>query len=780
MWKSVCIYLCLPLFSSVLLFLYFTFSTPTSTVLTNNVDSPVYINRDDLNIPHIYADSLKDAIYALGYSMCQDRMWQIDIMRRLSTGRASETLGKSALELDKFIRNLKVPRLAASDVKNLSNKTIQIVESFVQGINDAANSNWLPIEYYITNTKWENFTIADSQSNIYFTGLFLSNIWGSDVLKVQFRKALGKVTEFLMPYDNFVIRPKAFSIENSELTEELKGPKERLKSSDFEGLEGFYTQIFDEGAGSNGWVISGKHTKSGKPIMSNDPHLSSSIPSLWYMSQITVGNYSQYGGSLIGIPLISIGRNNEFVWGTTSLKVDDIDIYAEKPLNSSHYQFGNDSLKFEYFQETIKIKGESPVTINFRETVHGPIIENSIVGIKKMIPAFSGLPSNTISIAWASLGGKDQSLELIEKIMELKSIEEYRKEFSKTTAIRLSFFGASKKGDIFYQAIGRVPIRRYKGDSVLPGWLPETMWKGFVPADEMPYSINPEKGFIVTANNYMVNEDYKYFESLGGYFSQGRAERITEILQGFIDSGHKFTAEDQVEIMKDELDIFARRSVPTLLKMVKNCTKYPDQLKKMQNWDFLMSVNSNLPGIYAKWSIQIIKNLLKNRISPQLLQFYLRNQVMHNNFYLFFTDLYSEIQPLCDNPNTVEKEDCEDLVTLSFDEAAEFVGEHLWGDLHAVVLKHLPFSQVPYLKWFYERKVPLGGWMNTIHASYSDWNSTFTANQGPGFKFVCDLGNSSGHFWSLETGISGNMLSKHYDDMLKNIYYEELPRFNYI
>lgn len=774
--KYFCFFIITPILLS---YIWLTFNIPKSKILTYNVVSPVTIERDYHNIPHIYAESLHDAIYASGYAMCEDRMWQIDILRRLSTGRVSESLGKSALELDKFIRNMKVPIQSEQDIKTLSPKAIEISKRFILGINDAAAKSSLPIEYIITNTQWENMTLSDVQANIYFTGLFLSNIWGNDALKVQFRKIFGNFSEFLMPYDKHLINPKAFSVGNSELRQDLKGPKEQLKSSDFGGLEGFFTQLFDEGAGSNGWVLSGKYTKSGKPIMSNDPHLSSSIPSLMYICHMKIGNYSQYGASLVGVPITSIGRNNKFAWGTTSLKVDDFDIYAEKVLNSTHYQFGEQALPFNYFEETIKIKNEESLKLKFRETVHGPIVENSIIGIKKMIPAFSSIPSKTISIAWASQNFEDHSLELVPKLMEIKDLNELRKEFLEISAIRLAMFGASIEGDIFYQSIGKVPIRSYKGDSVLPGWVPETIWKGFIPAEEMPYSINPEKGFIVTANNYMVDDEYKYFESLGGYFSQGRAERITEILQGLINSGHKFTAEDQIEIMKDELDIHARFSVPVLLKMVKSSTKFIEQVKSMEQWDFVMSANSNLPAIYAKWSIQIIRNLLKNKLSTELLQYYLRNQLMHNNFYLFFTEFYSEISPLCDDADTAEKESCEDLITKSFEEAVEFVGIQKWGDLHQVTLKHIPFSQVSYLKWIFERKFQIGGWMNTIHASYSDWNSTFIANQGPGLKLVCDLGNSSGHYWSLETGTSGNPFSRYYDDMLKYFYYGDIQRFDF-
>ena len=776
--KKICIYLVAPIFLSFLVFIFVRSSLPKTIVLSTSVDSPVRIERDDDGIPHIYAETLKDAYYGIGYSMCQDRMWQLDMVRRLSTGRLSEVLGRPALDMDKYIRNMKLHQLGKEDVKNLPKKTKIICDSFVQGINDAAHLNWLPIEYYLTNSKWDNFTLSDSQSYLYLSALSLSNIWGTDVMKVQLRKAFGKLADYLLPADIGLMKPLAFVVDSFELPEELKGPKEMLKSSDFEGLEGFYSQVFDEGLGSNGWVISGKHTKSGKPILSNDPHLSTTIPSIWYLSHIIVGNYSEYGGHFAGYPLHSIGRNNKLSWGATSLKVDDIDIYAEKVINSTHYQFGEEALEFTTFEETFKIKGGDSETINFRETIHGPILENSIAGVKKMTPGFSGLPSNILSISWASNGCRDKTLSFTHLLSELENIEEIRREmYTSMVSVRLNYFVATVNGDILYQAVGRVPIKRYKGDSVLPGWIPETEWKGFIPPEEMPYSLNPEKGFIVTANNYIVNENYKYFESLGTYFVQPRSERITEMIQDLINKGHKFTADDQVNLLKDELDVLARKIVPSLLKRVSPSSPYYSKVKDMEKWDFVMSIDSKFAAIYAKWSVQLSTNLLKDKVSDDLLQYYIRNQIMQNSLHIYFSDLNEKISPLCDNPKTVQVENCDDLITKSFEEAVKFVGSNTWGELHPVDLKHIPFSDVPLLKWIYGRQQPTGGWMNTVHAAFTNWNSTFATVMGQGIKLVCDMGDNSTNYWTLETGNSGNVLSKHYDDMLKNSHYGELLNF---
>lgn len=761
-------------------YLAMTWRLPRSFTLATNVSKPVRVERDKYGIPHITAESIEDAIYALGYVMCEDRMWQLDVLRRLSTGRMSEFFGAGALELDKFIRNMKLARSAEDDISSLSPEDLQIGQNFVRGINDAAHTISTPIEYYITRSTWEDFTLSDSQSNLYFVSLFLSNIWGSDALKSQLKILLGDRVNFLIPGETDLIKPKSSCANNEELDEKIKGPAEKLKVSDFNEYIEFYTEIFDMGTGSNSWVISGNHTKSGKPILCNDPHLTPTIPSLWYLNHIRIGNYSQYGAALTGFPISSIGRNNFFSWGTTSLKADDFDIYAEKFVNSSHYVYGDQHLPIEEFHETIKIKGQPDLLVTYRETVHGPMLENSIVGIKKTSGSYSLPSSKYLSVSWASLYQKDQSFGFVKALMSSRTLEELRWSHSKTTAIRLSVIASSTKGDIAYLAVGKVPIKTYRGDQILPGWKPETKWKGFIPFEEMPFTLNPKKGFIVTANNFPAGSEYKYYESLGTYFSLARADRITEAIQEKIDNKHLFTAEDQIELLKDELDVFARELTPVLLRKLKKSQEIQEKVRSMEKWDFVMSRESKPAALYNRWVIEIGIALMKDKVKDDILYSFIRNQVMTNNFYNFFQDYYiKNIDWLCDNPKTQVNETCEDLISLAFNKAAEYVGDKTWGQLHGLTLKHIPFSDVTGLKWIFERKQEMGGNSNTIHATYINWNSTLEVNQGPGMKLIADMGNTSALYLSIESGESESIFSPHYSDMFQSFHYDDLPRFDY-
>ena len=778
--RSLWMFVVVPALALLAGYVVVTWRLPRSFTLTINVASPVRVDRDKYGIPTITAESVEDAMYALGYVMCEDRMWQLDVLRRLATGRMAEFFGPNAVELDKFIRNMKLARSAQDDISSLSPDDLRVGQNFVRGINDAAHSTPTPLEYLITGSQWEDFTLADSQSNIYFVSLFLSNIWGSDAFKSQLKALLGDRADYLIPADVSLIKPKSSCVNNEELADHIKGPPENLKVSDFNEHIEFYTEIFDMGTGSNSWVISGNHTKSGKPILCNDPHLTPTVPSLWYLNRIRIGSYSQYGAALTGFPITSIGRNNFFSWGTTSLKADDFDIYAEKLVNSSHYVYGEELLPFKEFEEKIRIKGQPDLLVTYRETVHGPMIENSIVGVKKTSGSFSLPSSKYLSVAWASLYQKDQSFGFVKGLMASRTLEELRSSHSKTTAIRLSVIASSTRGDIAYLAVGKVPIKSYRGDQVLPGWNPETKWKGFIPFDEMPFTLNPKKGFIVTANNFPAGSHYKYFESLGTYFSLARADRITEVIQERIDSKHLFTAEDQIELLKDELDVFARELAPVLLKKLKSSQVAQEKVRSMEKWDFVMSRDSKPAALYNRWLIEIAVKLMEGRVKADLLHSFLRNQVMTNNFYNFFQDFYiKNIDWLCDDPKTQVQETCEDLITQAFAQAAEYVGDKTWGQLHGLTLKHIPFSEVAGLKWLFERKQEMGGNSNTIHATYINWNSTLDVHQGPGMKFIADMGNTSALYLSLESGISENVFSPHYSDMFQGFHYDDLPRFDY-
>jgi penicillin amidase len=777
MLKKLLVWLLLPVLFSFTAFIAVRLPSPkTKTLYLPGSSSKIDLTRDSLGIPHISAETAEEAVYGLGYAMCEDRMWQIDMMRRLATGQLSEMFGIDALETDMFMRNVKLAEMGLNDTINASERTKVFVGNFVRGINDAAANSWLPLEYYLVNHKWKNFTEAESQSMLYLTSFFLSMLWGNDVLKVQVKEFLGEFSELVLPTRFELINPRTFIVGDDELADELLGIEEELLKSNLTKV-GLKPNYFDQGSGSNGWVISGNHTLSGKPILSNDPHLSSSIPSLWYLNHLNISGKSLFGVNSVGYPMSAIGRTEKFVWGITASKVDDVDIYEEKPINDTHYIYNETFLKFDKKLEIIQIKGQKSAGFYVKSTIHGPLLEKTLKTAKKFVHTLPDVESENLSFAWTCFGHLDRSMDFSYKIHEVDSIHEFRDLMKGVSAIKLGVVAGSSNGDILYQATGRSPLRGAEGDQVLPGWDPRYTWKGIIPFEAQPYSLNPKKGFIVAANNFITSKSYKNSNSLGHYFCQGRADRLTQFFTSKIQENHKFTSKDQILLLQDEFDIFASETLPVLLSKLKNSSKITEERKILQEWDFIMSRESKAAGLYANWLLRISSNLLSPHLPEGLLQSCIRSNIMQYPLTNFFLPFYPSLEGLCDDPKTESVESCEELIQKSFEEAVGLSNGRVWGEIHEVTLRQNPFSMNKWVRWFFERKMIVGGWGTTVHAISSNWAVGLAGNNGPGVKFVADLGNQTEGFWSLESGMSGNALGRHYDDMFSSFHYGELPRF---
>ena len=781
MLKKICLWLLVPLLFSLTAFILVRLPSPRSrTLLMQGSSTPIILTRDAHGIPHIEADTIEEALYGLGYAMCEDRMWQIDMLRRLSTGRLSEVFGPSSIETDIFMRNVKLHELGFNDMANLHPKTKKMAQNFVRGINDAAHEAWLPIEYYIVNHKWTNYTEADSQSMLYLTSFFLSMLWGNDILKVHIESHAGGLAGLLLPTEFKLINPQTFIVDDEDLEESLKGKEEliRPRAGSVFGL-GIVPDYFDQGSGSNGWVISGNHTKSGKPVFSNDPHLSCSIPSLWYLNHLKIRGKSIFGVNSVGYPMSAIGRTDKFVWGITASKVDDVDIYEEKIINETHYAYGDEHLKFETKFESIKVRGQTNSMFTIKSTVHGPLLEERIRSARKFVHSLPDVRQNNLSFAWTGFGNTDRSMDFTWRILEISDMQQFRELMAGVTAIKLGVVAGSVNGDILYQTVGRAPIRAARGDAILPGWEPQFTWKGYVPFSSLPYSLNPKKGFIVAANNFITSESYKYSSSLGHYFCQGRADRISSVISSKIAAGHKFTSQDQLSLLKDEYDTGAAQALPVLLSKLSAPRNASAAYALLASWDFIMSRDSKAATVYAYWLVQISKNLLKTRLPEELLTNCIRSNLLQIPITNFFQSFYPDLSEMCDDPKTETVESCADVISAAFDEAVKLADGRRWGEVHQITLRHNPFSLNRWVAWAFERSAEAGGWGTTVHAVASNWAAGLAGSHGPGVKFVADLGNKSEGYWSLESGVSGNALGRHYDDMFRDFHYGQIPRFEF-
>ena len=784
--RFFCLFIAAPIFLSLIIFYFFISREVAKVVNIQGKTAGIEIIRDEYGIPHINAKTIEDAMFGVGYAQGQDRLWQIDISRRLASGRLSEILGSKALDIDIFIRNIKIPRISKRDIDSHSIEDQKIYQAFADGINQAAKDSPTPIEYYLTWTEWVDINPYDIQSFLYMNGIGLTS-WADDILKHQIANLIGQEAFYIWPTDISLIKPLTYIISSEELDDSLKSNSEEKGMENIPIFNEYQMhqeikipeELPDVGSGSNAWVISGKYTKSGKPILSSDPHLSIRCPSIWYLVTFETPDNVFSGAFPVGLPLMPIGRNKDMAWATTASKSDTIDIFIEKIIENQ-YVYGNELWNLNEFEETIKIRGEGERLYKFKETLHGPILYNSLIGGKKL---FSSLPIHTdlnLSFAWSVYNFTDYPIKWLFGVTQAKTIDDVRNALSYASSVNVAMLFASVSGDIYFQSTGKVPLRNGFGDLPLPGWIIENTWKGFIPYEEMPYLINPKKGYIVLANNFMTDSNYKHFSSIGRQFSIGRGERISEIIEQQIKEGIKLTSYHQVVIQQDELSINARENMPDWLELIKDNKDVIEQYTVMKEWNYIMNKESKAASIYALWLKHILKNLLIGKLPDHLFESMMRNVMLRFHLPNYFKPFHPPFPFLCDNSSTIEIETCQDLIKKSFVDACKEASGKKWGEIHQAIPEHMPFSKVPVLNRIFNMNQGVGGLHDTIHCMLHSWiDGDIKSNHGPGLKFIVDLGNTTDNYWSLDTGQSGNPFSKNFNDMFKIMHTENLIQWSY-
>lgn len=351
--------------------------------------------------------------------------------------------------------------------------------------------------------------------------------------------------------------------------------------------------------GSNAWVISGKYTKSGKPLLANDPHLECRIPSFWYFVSIHIEGFGHIEGfTSPGLIAIPSGRNQNVAWGITALKVDGIDFFIEK-LSQGKAFYDGDWYELESFNETINIKGKEPLEIMYSQSRHGPILNSENFDGPKLLSTLFAKSSLSAGLSMQSYLPfvKDDLLGMFYESFIAKSVDQFRDRITQITGGYYAVLIADESNNIGLFTTGHIPKRKSPGDFPVPGWLSEYDWEGVYPTTENPYSLNPEKGFFVMANNYPVNQGYKHFSQIGRFFVDGRAERATEMINELISKGKKMDSSDMMNIQVDTLNVFARDHLPIMLQMLpSNNLTYAVRL--LTDWDYKMTEESLAASIY--------------------------------------------------------------------------------------------------------------------------------------------------------------------------------------
>jgi len=503
------------------------------TVRVKGLRDRVEVIRDRWGIPHIYAGNEEDLFFAQGYVHAQDRLWQMEVHRRLASGTLAEILGGIALEADRFSRIIGFRRAAQADLALLDEETRRYLEAYSRGVNAfiETHRSRLPLEFTLLRHKPAPWTPLDTAAFAKFMGWALSCNWESELLRASLIEILGpeRAAELEPPYPEsnpIIIQSSKFKAQSSNIS---TGINRQDVATTLSGLSKVQRKVAcfsssgGTGEGSNNWVINGARSVTGKPLLANDPHLSPMMPSIWYENHLVGGDFAVTGASMPGIPGVVLGHNHRIAWGATNAYPDVQDLYLERLRTTSsgcpEYEFRGKWERAQVVREEIKVRGRrEPVVEEVVITRHGPIISGLLTG-----------EAPPLALRW--VGHQPSPMLQSLRFNRARNWEEFVASLRSWSVPAQNMVYADVEGNIGYYMAGQVPIRaKGLGLVPVPGWTGEYEWTGYIPFEELPQAYNPPTGYIASANNKIVGEDYPYFltlEPLPGY----RARRIVDLIE---------------------------------------------------------------------------------------------------------------------------------------------------------------------------------------------------------------------------------------------------------
>lgn len=720
------------------------------------LDAPVEIVRDAHAIPHIYAQSRRDGAFAMGYVHAQDRLWQLEMQRRIGAARLAEVVGEPGVATDKFLRTLGLYRVAERNFERLSPEAQAIYRAYAAGVNAylETSSEILPPEFLLLGHEPEPWRPADSVVWLKIMAWDLGDNFEDELLRARLA---GKL-DLEQLRDLWAQHP-----DDPPPGPHAAAPGFDPSGIDFGALAAALPGDGVSGFGSNGWVVSGDHTQSGKPLLANDPHLRLEVPSVWYLAHISTPDFEIVGATLHGLPFPLLGRTRDLAWGFTNTGPDVQDLFIERldPDDPTRYLTPEGSVPFEVRSETIAVSGEEPVELVVRETRHGPVVSGVIEESEQFLEA-----GHVLAFAWTALDEDDLSAQALVNATAATDWQSFVEALRDLAVPQQTVIFADAEGNIGYVAPGRVPIRATgQGHMPAPGWTGEHDWVDRVPFEALPGDYNPASGRIVTANNRMVDADYPYYLT-DDWTAPYRARRIETLL----DAQPKHDVASFAAIQQDLVSLAAERLLPVLLELAEpRGIAGRDALNLLIQWDYTMGREGAAPLIYMAWLRELMHVLFADELGDVFEDYWkIRAEPIHRAL--------GERQGWCDDVTTAgEQETCGEAVTRALEVSLEYLAvtyghdmaDWHWGEAHAVNMKSRILGEVPAVGSWFEIDMASGGEKETVKAGgfdVADPERPFAQNHGAGYRAVYDLAEPERSVFIMSTGQSGNPLSSHYAD----------------
>lgn len=724
------------------------------TLALKGANDKIEILFDEQMVPHVFAQNDHDVYYAQGYVTAMHRLWQMDFQTRFAAGRISEVVGEKAIEVDRYQRRMGMVYGAENSLKGMmaDPKSKEMILAYTAGINAYIHSLSradLPLEYKILDFKPEDWTplkcalLLKQMSAVLAMGsdeFYMTNIlkkYGPEITKDLFPDYPFKESPIIPVGTKWDFSPLPIPASPKGYTEMMTGKVKTVEKV--------------EGIGSNNWAVSGAKTVSGSPILTNDPHLDLTLPSIWYQIQLHAPGLNSYGVSLPGAPGITIGFNKDIAWGVTNVAADVLDFYQIKFKDDTHqqYWYNNEWKNTSVRYEKIKIKGGKDEIDTVFYTHHGPVVyfQKPQYGKAKNVPIGNAL-------RWIA---HDESNELMTFYLlnRGKNYDDYRKALTYYTAPAQNFIFASAENDISITPNGKFPLKwKNQGKFILDGTDPSNDWQGWIPASQNPTVKNPPRNFVSSANQSSTDPTYPYYINWE-FAPYERGQRINDRLTKM----NNITADSMRNLLVDSYSLVAENLLPSILPLV-NTEQLNATQKEAYNitskWNNNFGANEIAASIFDLWSKKLTESIWADDFT--IADIPMRYPSRDRTIELIKKDPKSK---WFDNVQTSQVETLADLVNSSFKSTCDSLEKKFgpigkdwhWGNVKGTNVPHL--AKIP---GFGSKKLLIGGSKSTVNA--------ISETNGPSWRMVIELGkNVKGH-GVYPGGQSGNPGSPFYDNMV--------------
>ncbi len=723
----------------------------------NNLSEKVTVSYDEYGVPHINAQNKEDAYVTFGYVHAQERLWQMELMRRIAAGRLSEIFGEDLVKVDKFMSGLGIEEASAITINNLdpNSPSYKLAMAYLDGVNQYIEKGKTPLEFYLLGIEKEKYTLKDVYNVFGYMSFSFASAHKVDPLFTEIKEKLGSV------YLNELEKSKV----NTTLIKNQKG--EAIEGSLSLAMHDVYEKLpVPSFMGSNAWVLGPKKTKNKKVIFANDPHISFSQPAIWYQSHIKTPDYEMYGFNIALMPFPLLGHNKEYAYGLTMFQNDDVNFYIEEnnPENNLEYKTAAGYKKYKFIDKKIKIKGEKDTVYKIKVSEHGPIMNDLIEQIQDESP---------IAMQWVYTKSTNKMLAASYEMAHANSLKEFREGVSKIHAPGLNVMYGDAKDNIAWFAAGK--LCKYRDSLSTKVYLNGSSGKdeivSYLDFNENPQAINPDWNYVYSANN---QPDSIIGGLYPGYYSpEDRAKRVTNL----IDAKKEFSKDDVAEMIMDVTSGVTSKLSKTIIFNIEKNDLSPNEKEAvniLKEWDGNHLKNSVGPTIYNRFVYEFLKNTFKDELGNNGFQLFMKSKPIRAN--IIDKQLSREESVWWDDVTTKDKKERrKDVLTLSIKNTVSFLENQLgenpkeWQWKRVVSLEHehaIGRAGGILRKIFNVGPFEINGGNEVInnHGFTLDSTGYYKVAFGPSSRRIIDFSDVENSLGIIPTGQSGAIFSPYYKD----------------